>query len=238
MEFMKRVACQRSLSTSTFSIKNILNLEDESNMIEPLPPLQPANDCEAAALYSIPSSVVATHVPYNPSPFLNPCSSFGLQQYTLPSTWMNSGTEMGNPRWTTSAGLMMTQFPSGNLLHCTYLHCRKRRKLSTKKKKRPLFSQHQVETMEKQFTKHRYITEDKRAELSAELSLTETQVKTWFQNRRTKWRKELRDKVETTVSQTRKKLRGTMSASGTYPGFELPLGTASLPRREVKLSTS
>ena len=113
MEFMKRVACQRSLSTSPFSIKNILNLEDESNMIEPPPPLQPANDCEAAALYSIPSSVVTFHVPYNPSPFLSPCSSFGLQQYTLPSTWMNSGTEMGNPRWTTSAGLMMTQFPSG-----------------------------------------------------------------------------------------------------------------------------
>lgn len=123
MEFMKRVACQRSLSTSTFSIKNILNLEDENNIIEAPPPLQPANDCEAVALYSIPSSLVTTHVPYNPSPFLNPCSSFDLQQYTLPSIWMNSGTEMGNPRWTSSAGLMMTQFPSGK---CSSCQCWKR----------------------------------------------------------------------------------------------------------------
>jgi len=40
-----------------------------------------------------------------------------------------------------------------------------------------LFSQHQGETMEKQFTKRRYITEDKRVELTSELSLTEMQVK-------------------------------------------------------------
>ena len=48
--------------------------------------------------------------------------------------------------------------------------------------------------MEKQFTKHQYINEDKRVELTSEFSLTEMQVKTWFQNRQTKWRKELRDK--------------------------------------------
>lgn len=52
--------------------------------------------------------------------------------------------------------------------------------------------------MEDEFTKHRYINESKRAELSSELGLTETQVKTWFQNRRTKWRKEI--KVASTVA--------------------------------------
>jgi len=58
--------------------------------------------------------------------------------------------------------------------------------------------------MEDEFTKHRYINESKRAELSSELGLTETQVKTWFQNRRTKWRKEIRDEVVTTVAQANK----------------------------------
>lgn len=54
--------------------------------------------------------------------------------------------------------------------------------------------------MEDEFTKHRYINETKRAELSSELGLTETQVKTWFQNRRTKWRKEIKEEVATTVA--------------------------------------
>lgn len=47
--------------------------------------------------------------------------------------------------------------------------------------------------MENEFSKNRYITETKRAKLSKELTLTEAQVKTWFQNRRTKWRKEVKD---------------------------------------------
>ena len=67
-----------------------------------------------------------------------------------------------------------------------------------------MFSQQQVQTMEEEFTKHRYINESKRAELSSQLGLTETQVKTWFQNRRTKWRKEIKDQVATTVVQANK----------------------------------
>ena len=60
-----------------------------------------------------------------------------------------------------------------------------------KKKLRPLFSPHQLQlAMENEFAKKRYVTEDKRAQLASEINLSETQVKTWFQNRRTKWKKE------------------------------------------------
>lgn len=57
-----------------------------------------------------------------------------------------------------------------------------------------MFSQQQVKAMENEFTKHRYITVNKRAELSSTLNLAEMQVKTWFQNWRTKWRKDLKNK--------------------------------------------
>ena len=70
-----------------------------------------------------------------------------------------------------------------------------------KKKLRPLFSAHQIQTMEKEFTKCRYVTESMRAELASDLNLTEMQVKTWFQNRRTKWKKETQDKGEVTSSE-------------------------------------
>ena len=86
-----------------------------------------------------------------------------------------------------------------------YTNLRRRRRFTGKRKQRPLFSQQQVQTMEEEFTKHRYVTEMKRAELASELGLTETQIKTWFQNRRTKWRKEIRDEVATTVAKTQKR---------------------------------
>ena len=65
-----------------------------------------------------------------------------------------------------------------------------------KKKLRPLFSAHQIQTMEKEFAKCRYISESRRAELASDLNLTEMQVKTWYQNRRTKWKKETQEKAE------------------------------------------
>ena len=76
---------------------------------------------------------------------------------------------------------------------------KKQRRPMRKKKKRPLFSPHQIQTMEKEFAKQRYVTEDKRAQLASEVNLTETQVKTWFQNRRTKWKKETRNEASATT---------------------------------------
>jgi len=64
-----------------------------------------------------------------------------------------------------------------------------------KPKQRPLFAHSQIQRLEKEFGEEKYLTEAKRAELSKELGMTETQVKTWYQNRRTKWRKELKEEM-------------------------------------------
>ena len=81
-----------------------------------------------------------------------------------------------------------------------------------KKKQRPLFSPHQIQTMEKEFAKQRYVTEDKRAELALEVNLTETQVKTWFQNRRTKWKKETKDEASATSSRYKEEMEHVLLA--------------------------
>ena len=41
------------------------------------------------------------------------------------------------------------------------------------------------------FQADKYLSVSKRMELSRTLTLTEVQIKTWFQNRRTKWKKQM-----------------------------------------------
>jgi len=135
-------------------------------------------------------------------PLLYPCACLGLPLYG-PLNWPTIATGQDIPFWVSNS-----RFTPGHEFFASFapynVNLRRRRRLPRKKKQRPLFSQQQVQTMEDEFTKHRYINESKRAELSSELGLTETQVKTWFQNRRTKWRKEIKDEVATTVAQANK----------------------------------
>lgn len=59
-----------------------------------------------------------------------------------------------------------------------------------KKKARTTFTGRQIFELEKQFKEKKYLTATERSDLSALLNVTETQVKIWFQNRRTKWKKQ------------------------------------------------
>jgi BarH-like protein len=52
------------------------------------------------------------------------------------------------------------------------------------RKARTAFTDHQLQTLEKSFERQKYLSVQDRMELAAKLSLTDTQVKTWYQNRR------------------------------------------------------
>lgn len=56
--------------------------------------------------------------------------------------------------------------------------------LKKNRKSRTAFSDHQLNSLEKSFEKHKYLSVQDRVELAARLALTDTQVKTWYQNRR------------------------------------------------------
>ncbi|CAI9736394.1 bromodomain-containing DDB_G0280777-like [Octopus vulgaris] len=59
-----------------------------------------------------------------------------------------------------------------------------------KKKARTTFTGRQIFELEKQFEQKKYLSSSERAEMATLLNVTETQVKIWFQNRRTKWKKQ------------------------------------------------
>ena len=56
------------------------------------------------------------------------------------------------------------------------------------KKPRTSFNRAQIIELEKKFSKQKYLASSERSILANSLKMSDGQVKTWFQNRRTKWR--------------------------------------------------
>ena len=74
-----------------------------------------------------------------------------------------------------------------------------------KKKLRPLFSPHQIQILENEFAKQRYVTEDKRADFAQlEVSLAES--------RRTKWKKETKYEASASSSRSHEEMEHVLFA--------------------------
>ncbi|CAK6433508.1 unnamed protein product [Pipistrellus nathusii] len=63
-------------------------------------------------------------------------------------------------------------------------------RLKKPRKARTAFTDHQLAQLERSFERQKYLSVQDRMELAASLNLTDTQVKTWYQNRRTKWKRQ------------------------------------------------
>ncbi|CAL1685766.1 unnamed protein product [Lasius platythorax] len=70
-----------------------------------------------------------------------------------------------------------------------------------KKRPRTAFTAAQIKSLEAEFERNKYLSVAKRLQLSKNLKLTETQIKIWFQNRRTKWKRKYTNDVEILAQQ-------------------------------------
>lgn len=70
-----------------------------------------------------------------------------------------------------------------------------------KKRPRTAFTAAQVKALEAEFERSKYLSVSKRLHLSKSLKLTETQIKIWFQNRRTKWKRKYTNDLEVLAQQ-------------------------------------
>ncbi|XP_033641708.1 homeobox protein DBX1-A-like [Asterias rubens] len=77
-----------------------------------------------------------------------------------------------------------------------------------RRKARTVFVDSQLRGLEERFQAQKYLSTPERIELAVVLGLSETQVKTWFQNRRMKQKKDSTGLVETKDRDTRSSTKG------------------------------
>uniref|UniRef100_A0A8C0BV79 NK6 homeobox 3 n=1 Tax=Buteo japonicus TaxID=224669 RepID=A0A8C0BV79_9AVES len=107
----------------------------------------------------------------------------GQRQAGCPNTvlsWREASVE-GLCGWSPGAHLPSSSSPAAAAHLADSIH--------KKKHTRPTFTGHQIFALEKTFEQTKYLAGPERARLAYSLGMTESQVKVWFQNRRTKWRK-------------------------------------------------
>ncbi|XP_055918816.1 pituitary homeobox 3 [Eupeodes corollae] len=95
-----------------------------------------------------------------------------------------------------------SSFTEENADECSEATSEDSNNLNDDRKKRPrtAFSASQIKALETEFERGKYLSVAKRTALAKQLHLTETQIKIWFQNRRTKWKRKYTADVETLAS--------------------------------------
>ncbi|XP_036423723.1 T-cell leukemia homeobox protein 2 isoform X2 [Colossoma macropomum] len=108
--------------------------------------------------------------------------------FTFP--WMESSRRFAKDRLTGEAAL--SPFSVTRRIGHPYQN----RTPPKRKKPRTSFSRVQICELEKRFHRQKYLASAERATLAKALKMTDAQVKTWFQNRRTKWRRQTAEERE------------------------------------------
>ncbi|XP_069061923.1 T-cell leukemia homeobox protein 2-like [Pleurodeles waltl] len=130
---------------------------------------------------------VPAHRPVPPAPPAQgapPMNS--LPSLTFP--WMESSRRFAKDRLTAALSPFSVTRRIG--------HPYQNRTPPKRKKPRTSFSRVQICELEKRFHRQKYLASAERATLAKALKMTDAQVKTWFQNRRTKWRRQTAEERE------------------------------------------
>ncbi|KAL5021443.1 hypothetical protein ScPMuIL_000598 [Solemya velum] len=140
----------------------------------PVPFSQCSNSFSVDGILSKPNSIK--------NPVSSPPQPFHLPHRLQESGWPPACTS-GYP-WIPSAR-MSSASPVQSATRISPAKCTLRKHKANRKPRTP-FTTSQLLALERKFRQKQYLSITERAEFSASLSLTETQVKIWFQNRRAK----------------------------------------------------
>lgn len=118
-----------------------------------------------------------------PPPQYNPSN----QLYSSPTPAAYTPTSSSAPTTNTNYPFVDSNTKPDNLMPKLGMKAKKIRKPRT------IYSSMQLQVLNKRFQRTQYLALPERAELAASLGLTQTQVKIWFQNKRSKFKKNVKN---------------------------------------------
>ncbi|XP_074866027.1 homeobox protein Nkx-2.5 [Carettochelys insculpta] len=175
------------VSTTPFSVKDILNLEQQPPGLAPMEPsAPPAPSCMLAAFKPEPFPAPP---PGEELPPAQPCKAAAFAgsfcgRSCLPMA--PAPQPAGGRKDLRSLPTSLEQETGGS-------EDPERPRQRKRRKPRVLFSQAQVYELERRFKQQKYLSAPERDHLASALKLTSTQVKIWFQNRRYKCKRQRQD---------------------------------------------
>ncbi|CAH8591928.1 unnamed protein product [Schistosoma curassoni] len=109
----------------------------------------------------------------------------------LTTSSTSSSTSSSSTSSSASSSALTTKFNKTNDHEILFYHDNINKKLMKKSRKaRTAFTDYQLTELEQSFDRQKYLAVQDRMELASKLSLSDRQVKTWYQNRRTKWKRQ------------------------------------------------
>nr|CCD31554.1 distal-less [Pholcus phalangioides] len=169
-------------------------------------------------------------------PGVPPCSSppreaalAALQSRVMGNTPYNSRSIKDEPQWDLcyhEMGVEKSQLEE---------NLRVNGKGKKMRKPRTIYSSLQLQQLNRRFQRTQYLALPERAELAASLGLTQTQVKIWFQNRRSKYKKMIKAQQQQQNSQQPPPQQQQPNAGGT-PALQQPPNPASTPQTPPETS--
>uniref|UniRef100_A0A3B5M9W7 T cell leukemia homeobox 2 n=1 Tax=Xiphophorus couchianus TaxID=32473 RepID=A0A3B5M9W7_9TELE len=142
-----------------------------------------------ACSYNVNMNMNVTAAAPHPPPGIPAVPGMGMgnpANFTFP--WMESSRRFAKDRLTAALSPFSVTRRIG--------HPYQNRTPPKRKKPRTSFSRVQICELEKRFHRQKYLASAERATLAKALKMTDAQVKTWFQNRRTKWRRQTAEERE------------------------------------------